>query len=391
VIEVAKGLQDLGAFVAVLSRRAGSWQAKSERFQGFMIYRVYRGILAPLRQKRGGHSGRGGRGRRRGFFPLLYRTYLSTVFALCCGLLAAKLVKEHNLGVVVERETSFGAGAIASMLTGRALVLEVNGPRFSPISSRRASVITAYSYSMVGESLRSKTRIVDAGVNTELFKPDPIARLTTRERYGLGGSPVICYVGTFQTWHGVDDLVRASQLVLREHPETKFLMVGPNFGAVRHLAETSGVADSFVFTGPVRYELVPQYVNAADILVSPTNPSKSKWTRIHGPPEQFKIFEYMACRKPVIMTAVGPMQRIVTNGITGLTVPPADCEALAGAICNLIRDRELAESIATKAYVLASEKYAWLNHTKEIYDVITSTLNRLQRVPELPMEGTKST
>lgn len=366
VTEVARGLQDLGASVVVLSRRMGSWQASSEKFQGFMVYRVYRGIFSPLSAKEGGrYTG----SERTGFFPKLYRNYLSTVLALYCGVVAARLVKNHNLDVVIERETSYGAGAIASILTGRALVLEVNGPNFSPLSSRRARAITAYSQSMVGEKFKGKTRIIDAGVNTELFRPNQSAGSSIRERYDLGRSPVVGYVGSFQAWHGVADLVRSSRSVLKKIPETKFLMVGPGSGGTRLLAEEMGVANSFVFVGPVPYDNVPDYVNASDILVSPTNPALSGWTKFHGPPEQFKIFEYMACRKPIIITSVGPMLRIVKHGVNGITVPPGDHAALSKAICNLIRNPDFAVRLASRAYAIVAKNYTWANHTKEIHRV----------------------
>lgn len=366
VTEVAKGLQDLGVFVAVLSRRAGSWQPSSEKFQGFMLYRVYRGIFVPFRQS----AGAGATPKQVGLLPRLYRMYLSTILALYCGLVAANLIKKHKLSVVIERETSFGAGAIASLLTGRPLVLEVNGPRLSTISSRRASVVTAYSYSMVSERMRHKTMIVDAGVNTSLFRPDLNARKEVRAAYALGDSVVIGYVGSFQDWHGIEDLVEASVVLSRSTPNVKFLLVGPNSEKTRHLVNRLGIADFFIFTGPVPYNLVSQYINAADVMVSPTNPMKSEWTRIHGPPEQFKIFEYMACRKPVVVTSVGPMLRVVTNGVSGLTVPPANPKALAAAISALVQDRENAERIASNAYELVQERYSWLEHAMDISKAI---------------------
>ncbi|MDG6950025.1 MAG: glycosyltransferase [Nitrososphaerota archaeon] len=371
VTEVASGLQSLGASVVVLSRRLGPWQPASERFRGFMLHRVYRGIFAPLHTMERGQQREA---TRLGPFSMLYRFYLSTVLALYCGLAAARLVRKYGLEVVIERETSYGAGAIASFLTGRALVLEVNGPNFSPLSSRRATIITAYSHSMVGENLRKKTRIVDAGVNTELFQPDQAARLAVRAARGFGASPVVGYVGSFQVWHGIADLVCASKSVLKANPEVKFLMVGPGFSSTKALAEELKVAGSFVFTGPVTYSEVPDYINACDIMVSPTNPALSEWTRAHGPPEQFKIFEYMACKKPVVMTSVGPMLRIVKNRETGLTVSPGDSQSLAGAICELIRDASLANSLADRGYSAVVEKYGWANHAGRIHEVASEAL-----------------
>jgi len=252
-------------------------------------------------------------------------------------------------------------------------VLEVNGPSYSPLSSNRARAITAYAPSMVPDKDRPKTRILDAGVNTTLFRPDPAARETIRNRFSLGEIPVVEYVGSFQPWHGVDDLVTASGEILKTCPTTKFLMVGPGYEKAKALVEELGVASSFIFVGPVPYHQVGDFINAGDILVSPTNPAKSEWTRVHGPPEQFKIFEYMACEKPVIATSVGPMQRIVRNGETGITFPPGDIEGLVQAVCTLIGNKELAKRLATCALQTVNERYTWSNHARLIYDIAAST------------------
>jgi glycosyltransferase involved in cell wall biosynthesis len=373
VLEVGGSLRDKGASVFVICRRLSSKEPRTENINGLTIQRIYRGILWPLpRAGRSGSSASSDTQTTPG--SLLYRFYLSTVLAVLGGLLAARVIKKHKLDVVVERETSFGAGAIASIITGRPLILEVNGPRFSPISAKRASKITAYTMSGIGEEFREKTRILDAGVNPEVFRPDLNGRTAVRNKYQLGDSPVICYVGTFQKWHGMDDIVRASRAVLDAFPKAKFLMVGPRYETTKRQAEEFGVSGAFIFAGPIPYASVADYVNAADIMASPANPSMSEWTRKHGLPEQFKIFEYMACRKPVIVTSAGPMQRIVKDGKTGLTVPPGDHEALAKAICRLIGDPKLASDLANEGYSMVVEKFTWSMHAREIYQTILSAV-----------------
>ena len=47
--------------------------------------------------------------------------------------------------------------------------------------------------------------------------------------------------------------------------------------------------------------------------------------------------EAMERARPVIVSAVGGLPEIVADGETGLVVPPADAEALAGAIVALAR------------------------------------------------------
>ena len=373
VLELGRNLRDLGASIFVISRRLNSKQPRIEKINGVAVERVYRGVIAPL--PRANHYKNLSSGDSQTTIgSLIYRVYLSSVLALLVGLLGARLIKKHRLDVVIERETSFGAGAIASIITRRPLILEANGPRFSPISAWRASKITAYSMSWIKEEFRDKVHIVNNGVNPEVFRPDSEGRTEVRNRYRLGNSPVICYVGTFQKWHGLDELVKASVIILEAFPKARFLMVGPHCESTRETAEERGVSHAFVFVGPVPYGSVEAYVNAADIMVSPANPSRSEWTRKNGLPVQLKILEYMACNKPVIVTAEGPMQRVVKHGVTGLTIPPGDHEALAEAICRLIRDPCLASDLAAQGYAMVLENFTWSRHAEEVYQTILAAM-----------------
>jgi glycosyltransferase involved in cell wall biosynthesis len=57
----------------------------------------------------------------------------------------------------------------------------------------------------------------------------------------------------------------------------------------------------------------------------------------------------MACGVPVITTPVGAIEELVTDGETGLVVPPEDPEALAVAISRLLADRDLAGRLSAAA------------------------------------------
>ncbi len=133
----------------------------------------------------------------------------------------ARVVKESSIDLIFERETSFGAGAMASMLTGRPLVLEVIGNRVTGLQLSQSRKIIAYSKGMFeGKEQASKVVLVTGAVDTETFRPDPASGEEVRERYSLGDSPVVGYVGTFQEWHGLSELIEAAQEVLHDQGAT---------------------------------------------------------------------------------------------------------------------------------------------------------------------------
>ncbi len=196
----------------------------------------------------------------------------------------------------------------------------------------RASAIIATSPNYVDSSpvlrrFRAQCRVVPLGIPIEPYDhgdPDEIARI--RARYG---ERLIIAVGRHVYYKGFEYLIRAMEKV-----DGRLLLIGS--GPLRpHLEKASrdaGVTDRVVFLGEIP-DLVPFY-HAADVFVLPAIARSEAFGIVQ--------MEAMACRKPVINTALDSgVPYVSLDGVTGLTVEPANSEALAGALRRLLGDREL--------------------------------------------------
>lgn len=196
----------------------------------------------------------------------------------------------------------------------------------------RASAIIATSPNYVDSSpvlrrFRSLCRVVPLGIPIEPYDrgdPDEIAGI--RARYG---DKLIIAVGRQVYYKGFEYLIRAMEKV-----DGRLLLIGS--GPLRpHLekaARDAGVTDRVVFLGEIP-DLVPFY-HAADVFVLPAIARSEAFGIVQ--------LEAMACRKPVINTALDSgVPYVSVDGMTGLCVEPANSEALAGALRRLLGDREL--------------------------------------------------
>lgn len=344
----------------MLCRRVTRGQPPKEVIAGFRVHRVYRGILSPLP----GSSylpGQLGTSRTGNRYETLYRLYLVTVHPFLVGLKASKLIRDLGIDIILERESSLGAGAIASLITGRPLVLEVIGPRVSLLSLNLSKRILAYTESALParKEIREKIVKVSAAADTDRFKPDVESGRRVRNRLGLQSAQVACYAGSFAPWHGVEDLVMAAKSILDNRPNVRFLLVGPYFALCKALAFRLGIAYAFIFTGPVPYEEIPNYLNAADVLVAPFNPSKSQIMSAGFLFSPLKIFEYMACEKPIVTTSVPIVSEVIRDGIDGITVPPAQPLELAQALLRLLDSPQLALNMAKSARTKVVNSYSF--------------------------------
>jgi len=152
----------------------------------------------------------------------------------------------------------------------------------------------------------------------------------------------ICYTGSLYNWKGVDTLISAMKYL---HGE-RLLIVGggERLEGLRRLAAVEGVAERVSFAGAVPHSSIPEYLSMAKVLVLPNI--------AEGPSEfssPLKLFEYMASGVPIVASDIQSFKEILTHKRNALLFEPGSPEALASAIKEILRNRDLAEGIAKSA------------------------------------------
>lgn len=91
----------------------------------------------------------------------------------------------------------------------------------------------------------------------------------------------------------------------------------------------------------------------------------------HSEGMSLTLLEAMAAGRPSVATAVGGNPEVITDGQTGLLVPPGDVHALAVAMASLIQDPFTAEEMGRKARVRFQERFtlsAMIRSYEAVYD-----------------------
>ena len=359
VLELSKALTAMGHKVHVISRRKRR-TLEVEEIDGVTFHRVYRGIFAPVSPRSSGEGRLSAASEGSdGLYGRAYHLYLETCFALYVACVAAQIIDSYGLDVIIERETAFGAGAIASTMTNRPMVLEMIGPRFSSLSMRRSSKILAYNDLMVPKGAFAKAVFVRAAVNLDRFKPDREAGEMVRKQLGIDGAVTVGYVGSFLDWHGVGDLLDAAEIIKAQSRRAEFLLVGPHSGGIVKSAADRGLRDAVRFVGPVPYDRVPAYVNACDILVAPYNILNTASRRNKGIGSPLKVLEYMACGKAAIGSDLPQVADLIEDGRTGLLFPQGDSRSLANSIMQLADDANYRRELGENALAYVRGAYSW--------------------------------
>ncbi len=212
-----------------------------------------------------------------------------------------------------------------------------------------------------------KIIVVENGANTDLFRPmdkgDAKKALNLDQKLKYIG-----FVGNLAPWQGVDYLIYSAPLIISAFPETRFLIVGD--GKLRNewiqLAKKIGVYDKFNFTGSVPYKSVPLYINASDVCVVYKKPIKSGYSPL-------KLYEYLACGKPVVASRVDGFE-IIERQEAGILVKPENPEELAEAIIRLLKDGKLKEKIGMNGREYVIKNHSWEAIGRKIAEVCTRSI-----------------
>lgn len=216
-----------------------------------------------------------------------------------------------------------------------------------------------------------KITVIPNGANISLFKP--VEQNKCRKDLGLDLEiPYVCFVGNLAPWQGVEYLIKAAPSVLSRFPECRFLIVGDGVmkKELLDLSQELGIEDRFIFTGVVSYDRVPLYINASDVCAAPFILARN--AKIGLSP--LKLYEYMACGKPVVASAISGVADALEASEGGLSVPPENPEALAKVILKLLENQDLRANMGSKGLSYVTENYSWYSVAKRVDKVCKSGL-----------------
>jgi len=226
----------------------------------------------------------------------------------------------------------------------------------------RADVITAVSCSCEEEirayhGLDKRVVVIPPGIDSKYFVP-------AEDR--VKGNTYVLYTGRLETRKGLVDLIKAAKYVCHKYPDIKFVLTGKGTaeGHLRRLVRKLGVKRSFYFAGYVDRDALLEYYQNAAIYVLPSY--------YEGLPAT--LLEAMSCGIPSVATNVEGISEVITDGETGLLVPPRNPERLAEAMLELLGCEKLRKKVGFRARKYIEDNYDWEIITDKIEEIYVSVL-----------------
>lgn len=285
-----------------------------------------------------------------------------------------KIIRSFKPDIVHSHYAS-GYGLVGALSGFKPFIVSVWGadvfsfPKVSPLHKlifkfilSKADVILSTSNIMAIETKKYTDKniiVTPFGIELNIFKSKEVKSLFRSEDIVIGT------IRNLSPKYGIDVLIDAFKILKDRYPELplKLLIVGGGEleRTLSQLVSNYNLDENVVFTGSVDYNEIPNYHNMIDVFVALSNNDSESFG--------VAIIEASATEKPVVVTCVGGLPEVVSDGETGFIIKPNDPVEAANAIEKLVLNKSLREEIGKKGRLRVSELYDFSVNLKQMIEI----------------------
>jgi glycosyltransferase involved in cell wall biosynthesis len=180
------------------------------------------------------------------------------------------------------------------------------------------------------------------------------------------------FIGTIFKHSGLDVLISCAKQILCKISDAEFLIFGdgPQKASLIEETKNSGLDHKFKFFGQIDYQNIPIFLGATDICVAP-------FLETSDTNSATKIFDYLACGKPVVASNIENKENIFAESKTVYFVKPGDPDMLAEAIVHLLKNKEFANELGKKGRLFIDSNYSREEIARKIVEIADGSFSNM--------------
>lgn len=209
-----------------------------------------------------------------------------------------------------------------------------------------------------------------------------------RKRYSIMPQEfLLLHVSLLQPLRRLEDVILALAILKDNYlkgnypegncPLLKFLIVGsltyhPAYvESLKRLIKEKRLNLHVIFTGEVSEEELPSYYAACDGFIFSSDKRQS-WGLV--------VFEAMASKKPVIVSAVCGASEVLKDESEALFITPGDISGITNRIKRIIENEEFRKGLAERGYNFVRENLSWQRYVERMEEIFLG--HETQRYPK---------
>lgn len=209
--------------------------------------------------------------------------------------------------------------------------------------------------------------VVPQGVDPNIMKPMPKDKNLQKKLKILEHDDVIMYLGTIESFSGLDVFLKKIPDMLRMNPNLKILVVGAggHLSEVKNISKQLGITKNVIFTGYVPYTEIPKYCSLAKICIN-TFQINDMTNRL----SPVKIFDMLACGKIIITTKLQGLQHDFPKEAKILVY--SDLEKFDENINSILKNKNN-EEMGRKGRMFIEKNFTW----EKIADIVLNEIENM--------------
>jgi glycosyltransferase involved in cell wall biosynthesis len=196
-----------------------------------------------------------------------------------------------------------------------------------------------------------------------------------RSKYKLPkDSKVIFYIGDISKLDGIDVLIKAASMIIKEEKRAKFMIVGSGtddyINYLKNLVKNNNLENYFLFIERIPHQEVPDYISCASLCVAPFRLTLTSNSSLSN-----KILEYLALGKLIVASRGKGTEEILGDIIRYIDPldPQTLCKVILSSLKNPIYEKK-------KKLEKIQKILDWKNIVKREEEIILAFLNKHNKI-----------
>ena len=171
----------------------------------------------------------------------------------------------------------------------------------------------------------------------------------------------VVFLGWVVPTKGVAELIRAWNVVGKQHPEYELLVIGPSKAEQLEIYRTAAETENLEFMGELPHEKAMGILAQSTAFVLPS----------HTEGFPYCVMEAMALKNAVVATDVGAIRQMLSDDC-GVVIEKENVEQLIAALNKVLDDPQYGTQLAENAYERVKKEYTMPTVYQQLKDIWSS-------------------
>jgi len=212
--------------------------------------------------------------------------------------------------------------------------------------------------------------VIPNGVDADVFDRNKFSSEQIKEELNLQDKIILGYVGSYQTWHGLETMLSMIEGLAKVDSRYHLLLIGSGkeFVNIKQRVDREGLCTLVTQIDHVPHAEIPKYLSVFDVAVM-TYPIIDGF--YFSP---LKMYEYMAMSLPVVSTDIGQIRSVIEDDKTGKLVIDPTPHEFVKAVLSVTNDRDQLVQMGKNARQEAVENHSWLTNASRVMDLCANLI-----------------